>query len=149
MAMYSRPTIKAAQSAGHSHRAAQLLWSVMSTRPPQDGPCYLYRLVDAHLRPQSASRRRPVVDEMLAPPPEDQGPRVLLRHDVDSWAGMERWLDWERQRGLRGVYLLRCQIQEGSRLPDGTRAAYLTPPQDYSIEDRLVRQAVEAGLQLG
>jgi hypothetical protein len=147
--MNSWPNIVPAKNPADSQRAAEQLWSVMGTRPPADGPCYVYRLVDAHLRPQSASRRRPVVDELLAPPTEGQVPRVLLRHDVDSWEGMERWLDWERRRGPRGVYLLRCQMPEGATLSDGTRAAYLTPPQDYNVEDRHVRDVVEAGLKQG
>jgi len=143
------PTIGAAGSAADSQRAGELLWSVMRTRPPAEGPSFLYRLVDAHLRGEPGSRRRPVVDELLAAPPPEQAPRALLRHDVDSWSGMEQWQQWESEMSLAGVYLLRAPLPEGARLADGGRASYPTPPPDYDIEDGFVGELVSAGLERG
>ena len=143
------PTITAAGSAADSQRAGELLWSVMRTRPPAEGLSFLYRLVDAHLRPDPGDRRRPVVDELLAPPPAEQTPRALIRHDVDSWEGMESWQRWEQKMGLASVYLLRAPLPEGTRLADGTRATYPTPPPDYNVEDASVGELVSAGLARG
>lgn len=143
------PSIAAASSREDSQRAGELLWSVMRTRPPRQGLSFLYRLVDAHLRPDPSQRRRPVVDELLGPPPPEQTPRALLRHDVDSWQGMEQWQQWEARMGLAGVYLLRAPLPEGTRLGDGTRATYPTPPPDYNVEDGFVRELVSAGLARG
>lgn len=143
------PTIDAAPSQAGSDRAAELLWSVMRTRPPAEGLSCLYKLVDAHLRPEPGNRRRPVVDELLGPPPPEQAPRALVRHDVDSWEGMQRWQQWESRMGLAGVYLLRAPLPEGTRLADGTRATYPTPPPDYDVEDDSVGEIVSAGLARG
>ena len=147
--MSNWPTIGAAANEADSARAGELLWSVMRTRPPEQGLSLLYRLVDAHLRPDPSHRRRPVVDELLAPPPADQVPRALIRHDVDGWAGMQQWPQWERRLGVAGVYLLRAPLPEGTRLADGTRATYPTPPPDYNVEDGVVRDFVSAGLERG
>lgn len=143
------PTIGAAGTDADSRQAGELLWSVMRTRPPGQGLSFLYKLVDAHLRPQPGRRRRPVVDELLAPPPPEQAPRALIRHDVDSWKGMEQWRQWERKMGVAGVYLLRAPLPEASRLADGTRASYPTPPPDYNVEDSFVDEFVSAGLERG
>lgn len=143
------PTIEAASSEADSQRAGELLWSVMRTRPPREGLSLLYRLVDAHLRPDPSHRRRPVVDELLRPPPPEQAPRALIRHDVDSWQGMEQWQQWEAKMGLAGVYLLRAPLPEGTWLADGTRATYPTPPPDYNVEDASVGELVSAGLKRG
>jgi hypothetical protein len=143
------PTIAAAGSRADSDRAAERLWSVMRTRPPEAGLSYLYRLVDAHLRPEPGHRRRPVVDELLAPPPTEQTPRALLRHDVDSWEGMEQWRQWEGKMDLAGVYLLRAPLPEGARLADGTVATYPTGPPDYDVEDASVGELVSAGRERG
>ena len=147
--MQDWPTIRAAANEADSAGAGELLWSVMRTRPPQEGLSFLYRLVDAHLRPGPSRRRRPVVDELLAPPPADQAPRAIIRHDVDGWKDMEQWAGWERRLGVAGVYLLRAPLPEGSRLADGTRATYPTPPPDYNVEDSVVRDFVSAGLERG
>ena len=143
------PTIEAASSQADSDRAGELLWSAMRTRPPEQGLSCLYKLVDAHLRPDCGNRRRPVVDELLGDPPAGQTPRALVRHDVDSWAGMEQWQQWERKMDVAGVYLLRAPLPEGARLADGTGAAYPTPPPDYNVEDDFVGEFVSAGLERG
>jgi len=136
------PIIEAAGDEAASGRAARRLWSIMHTSPPEMGQSDIYRLVDAHLRPDESARRRPIVDELLGAESIAHTPRALIRHDVDSWQSMQQWQRWEEQTGLTGVYLLRAPLPEGTRLDDGSTASYLTPPPDYDVEDAAVREWV-------
>lgn len=143
------PIIEAAGDEAASERAAHRLWSIMRTNPPETGRSDIYRLVDAHLQPNAGDRRRPMVDELLGAAPIGHAPRALIRHDVDSWHGMQQWQRWEEQTGLTGVYLLRSPAPEGTRLADGSTACYLTPPPDYEVEDAAVREWALAALERG
>ncbi len=143
------PRIHAAASRADSDLIGALLWSIMRTTPARDGHSCLYDLVDAHLRPEPTRRRRPVVDEMLGQAPASQIPRALIRHDVDSWAGMEQWVDWHGRMNLPGVYLLRSPLPEGTLLPRGATATYPFSPPDYRVEDGRVCGLVEAALAEG
>jgi len=143
------PRIEAAGDEAASTRASERLWSIMRTSPPETGRSDVYRLVDAHLQPDASDRRRPIVDELLGAPPIEQTPRALIRHDVDSWRGMQQWQQWEEKTGLTGVYLLRAPLPEGTPLDDGSTASYLTPPPDYQVEDAAVREWALAALERG
>jgi len=143
------PLIDAAGDKAASERAARRLWSIMRTGPPETRRSDIYRLVDAHLQPNASARRRPIADELLGAAPIGQAPRALIRHDVDSWHGMQQWQRWEEQTGLTGVYLLRAPAPEGTRLDDGSTASYLTPPPDYDVEDATVREWALAALERG
>ncbi|HUW83168.1 MAG TPA: hypothetical protein VMZ31_10265 [Phycisphaerae bacterium] len=143
------PVIEAAGDEVASRRAAQRLWSIMRTSPPETGRSDIYRLVDAHLQPKASARRSPIVDVLLGASPVEHTPRALIRHDVDSWRGMEQWQQCEEKTGLTGVYLLRAPVPESARLDDGSTASYPTAPPDYDVEDAAVREWASAALARG
>jgi hypothetical protein len=143
------PVIEAAGDEAASERAARRLWSLMQANPPETGRSDIYRLVDAHSQRDESTRRRPVVDELLGAASIGHTPRALIRHDVDSWQGMQQWQRWEERTGLTGVYLLRVPVAKGTRLDDGSTASYLTPPPDYQVEDATVREWAVAARERG